>query len=727
MTERYYTTFWLLILMTFTCVLTDCSNKRECKCTGFQLECYHTMPDTIPSFITEVIAYETPLGDVFNFSDPGWVNITYLSINPGSSSFANEEEPHRILRENEFIALKNLRYLQIACNCLREIHENAFRGLSKLNTLDLSNNVALSKGSLVKSLTGGGIVPKLQELYLSNASVLYLDTVQGRDMLSAVKNKPIKVLDISNTNTQWLGWLNLLTGLPFLEKLNISNTSIYMLIDIFSETETSSTNLSTLDVSYIPYAEPLDIYPDWVRIIDLERRLTPLNLTELYAKKLLRNHINVYGTTNSTHLCTTVISDKTNKSINICFEKDVSKTEKLVISENSVTYIEPRIWQGFNGLRYLDISKNDLGFAFSKDDYAVSTLDNLENLEVFILSENNITHIPDDTFRSSKYLKVLDLRKNKLEGITFRTDYLHSLTKLDISHNNIIFLDEISLHKINFIRNPQQMNRSSIAGKVQISLKGNPFVCSCENTQFLYWLLTFNKTYTCKFGSEQKIIDRSFIQRVEYQCKEIIVITVYSILSLVLITLIAVATYFLVKERKRILQRKIINAGIEIYRVKRNEMKIPPVFLSFSSDDDEFVMDEIYPVLDAGLKKILNTETRCVATSYSDFRPGFCLAKEIIRCIEASSVVVFFVTNSFCEKVWCRNETLVAHNTNKHTVIMFWEKVDKTMLPKHLYKHLQECVCVYWVEEDGHRVMKPGWDKLCETVVGLFSNETNLT
>ena len=66
-------------------------------------------------------------------------------------------------------------------------------------------------------------------------------------------------------------------------------------------------------------------------------------------------------------------------------------------------------------------------------------------------------------------------------------------------------------------------------------------------------------------------------------------------------------------------------------------------FSSFCNEDGNIVMEDIVPKLEEGLEKLLNTDSRCVTTGYTDFRPGMSLANEIIRCIEESSVVIFFL------------------------------------------------------------------------------------
>ena len=70
--------------------------------------------------------------------------------------------------------------------------------------------------------------------------------------------------------------------------------------------------------------------------------------------------------------------------------------------------------------------------------------------------------------------------------------------------------------------------------------------------------------------------------------------------------------------------------------------------------------------------------------------------------------------------MWCRNESLIAYYENKPTILMIGEELDLRLMPKYLYHQYQHNARVHWVTEKGQRVMKPEWDKLCESVVSLF-------
>ena len=58
---------------------------------------------------------------------------------------------------------------------------------------------------LVRGIRGDSILPNLTELYLSNVSVIRMDFWINTVFHEEVKNKPLKVLDISNVKTLEFG------------------------------------------------------------------------------------------------------------------------------------------------------------------------------------------------------------------------------------------------------------------------------------------------------------------------------------------------------------------------------------------------------------------------------------------------------------------------------------------------------------------------------------------
>ena len=729
-----FSVLWILLVAVISA---EINLPSHCTYDGSKLECYHMMPTFMPKSATEVIVHETSLDKRFNFSDPGWKHLTHLSINPAVSDSSQGSE-FRKLYNDEFISLKNLWYLQISCKCLRWIEENSFRGLDRLHILDLSNNGFLKPSDIAKGLH---ILPNLTELYLSNTSNLEMEKLQiTTDFYKSIINKSLKILDVSNNDyIKFTSDDDDLKDIAFeyLEVLNISNTGLALasLNPVFYKLRelsvTSFKRLKVLDVSYPSFTVPFTTaslagYFNSPAVTTINSIYFPSTLTEVYAKRTFYSKrtstapTKLYGESNSTHLCFRLPPLQNDQKSYFCFIGEATVTlKKLDFSENEIVYIEQNLLHGFKHLSYLDISKNLFGQSFSNDSYALSFFNVFNNLETLFLSQNNITVLPYDIFNSSTFLRRLDLSKNKLETITFNTNPLVSLEYLDLRYNNFASLDAASIQRLNMLLTYESRNISPTK-QVDIKIKFNPFYCSCETVNFLKWLITLNETYTCTLNSERKQIDKLSIQRAEYLCIKNIVITSSSVLSLILLVLIIIAIYVIIRRRRLLHMRREIEIAKQLYAHYESNRGNPPVFLSFCSADEEIVLNEIFPNLNAGLKKILNTEVRCVATGGHDFRPGFSVGNEIIRCVEASSVVVYFVTNNFCRKMWCRSEALVAHCDNKPIILMLWEKVNIKLMPKHMSKFYQEYVRVHWVKENGQRVMQPGWDELCQAIVRLF-------
>ena len=725
-----------MILEQFQCVLAEC--PVSCKCDGSKLECNKHIPLYVPPFSKEVIVHQAYMGEQFNFSDKGWENVTRLSINPGLSVFHNRPERFRNLRRYEFKNLRNLERLQIACKCLAKIKKNAFYGLDKLKILDLSNNPSLSIDSVVEGLHGTTILPKLSELYLSNTSVMDFNAfLLGKKFFTAVKTKRLKVLDISNTENAWFQMdIDLLSAFPYIEKLNISNAGLaiaslmapFALIDMHPIV-TSFENLKVLDISYpsVSYQITDSVFGESMPH-GLNHMHSPFRLTQLYAKRLITSPGRVYATSNSTHLCFGLKPRRTEHKF--CYIGNINNLKKLVLAENLLECIEASVWKNIPNLIYLDISTNKLGKTFV-DGRAKAITVILKRLKVLILANNAIFSINEDVFQGAKCLEILDLSMNKLDKITFHTNNFASLKKLDLRYNRLVVLDELSIQRLsNLFENSKSIRNSKFirnskqnGGKMELILAGNPLLCSCENIPLLNWLMSLNESFTCMMEEAEYSLDERVILKAKYLCKEMFVMIVFGTMSVFVIIATAIMVYTFKKERRRYALWKKTRQGINLHSVSNTS--IPPVFLSFCSEDDHTVMSEILPNLERGLKKVLKTNSQCVATGYSEFRPGFCLANEIIRCIELSSVVVFFVTNDFCKKMWCRNEALTAYYESKPIVLLLWESIDLTLMPKHLHIYYAEYVSVHWVQENGTRLMKPGWDEVCEAIVRLFTENAN--
>ena len=778
--------YLILILLTISRVRSVCPD--QCVCNITYVECYKTLPSFIPEHVTGVTAHNVPIEPYMNFTYTNWHNVTYLSLSLGNAS--QTKYWNRKLQDYEFTGLMNLEHLKIICDRLLTVNDSAFYGLTNVRVLDLSSNkVRYSlNNDIVAGLKGENILPNISELYLSNiidwyypksSFFLYLDTLH-----TAMKNKPLKVLDLSGTNIYFFisHFRHLpLQLLPQLHALNISRAgeAVFSLSNIYQfytqSPEAVFSNLQVLDASYpnFPLSESecdtlvYNIYWQFCKDGRFNPNFFPSNLTELYIKNIFRSSIpELRGTHNSTHICITFILFSSNRTI--CITGHYTHLQKLVISDNSFTYIQPQLIHPFTALRYLDVSNNKLGQALADDDYARQLFHALQRIEVLLLSNNSITFLQRKTLKYNKNLRIFDLSHNGLTTVDFGINYLGelrlldlsnniltsvhfglnhlsklrildlshsgltsldlsinnrvSLELLDLSYNKIVSVDCELLKSLHFSSNTPNTSRAQNDEQAGIISEGNPFSCSCENLCLFNILQDQNKTFTCFLNGNVENVDFLFLKQLDYDCNKGIVIGVFSAMGVFIIIVTAGMVPFLVKtwkKKKAIeMQERLVERGIE--RQAEGEYE-HVAFLSFSSDDHDFVLHNVFPRLDEGLKGILRAETRCVATSDHDMRPGHPISHEIIRCLEKSTVIIFFVTRSFCKHPWCEFEFDTAIQINKPVILMLFDNVKKRHMPAVLRTHFETYIRVHWSIQNGVPVMTPGWDVLCKTIVRLIA------
>ena len=723
-----------IILLYIQSIKSDCPD--QCLCKETNLECHKIMPSFIPKNILKV-NITLPRGFPLAFNSPGWKSVTHLTLKLEAYAGEITQVGMKKLMNWQFRVLESLKYLKIMCQNRLFLDNNVFWGIKSLKILDLSNNIVFSLGQdIFKGLTGNNNLPNLSELYLSN-TVILRSTHNFFDLNTlnkAMKNKPLKVLDMSGTRASFTTYAqNLPALLPQLKILNISHAGAAAFFPNMYVTKATNVhrhfmNLKVLDISYpnFPLSQSECISQQLPTGTCLVKKyfhgFLPPNVTELYARKLFQNTGQFTGTASSSQLC--LSTNFLSNNVSICITGRFNHLQKLDISENSIAYIQPLLIEPFEELKYLNIAKNKLGNALSNDIYAKAFFHALQHVEVLTVSDNGITCLAKDAFQMNKYLRILDLSHNKLDTVNFGIQHLVSLKHLDISFNKIVSLDSQScnlLSSLTFKQNiSENPNISQHNVQTDITLKQNPVSCFCENMCFLKLITELNETNTCSLNGQTLYINELTIRKTMYLCKKIIVITVFSVFALIMVMFIPISAYLVVKEKRKVRMKRLKESGIEMFEMNPNKY---PVFLSFSGDDEEFVMTKVYPNLDSGLKSILNTESCCVVSGGTDFRPGYLIKKEIARWVEASSVIVFFLSENFCTKQWCIDEVYQAFNDDKPIVLMMWGKVNTAMMPRILRKHYETYTRVHWTMENGELVMRPDWNQLCETIVRLIGSK----
>ncbi|WAR05200.1 TLR4-like protein, partial [Mya arenaria] len=320
------------------------------------------------------------------------------------------------------------------------------------------------------------------------------------------------------------------------------------------------------------------------------------------------------------------------------------------------------------------------------------------------LSNNRLAKLPVELFSTNHILEYIDLSYNKLSTLSFKISHLLKLKVLDVSFNEIHFFEDSALTRLYDFRQSVLV----YSEKFTMKLGGNPYVCSCESKEFLRWMIDpgfsnyiHPKVVECLKSKSQTsvIIDKSALADAEFECKLTMIIGVSSALSAIVVIMLGILVFIMCRRYRARKREK----QLALFIMKRRDTKQAeqtPIFLSYCSENYDFVVNVIYPKLNSTLQKILKSDKRCIATGDLDFRPGIHVNEEIVSCIETCSVFVACVSNAFCRKAWCKSEVLTAIHENRPVILIFLEEVEPSLMPKVMRKHFLATTRVTWCNQD---------------------------
>ena len=259
-------------------------------------------------------------------------------------------------------------------------------------------------------------------------------------------------------------------------------------------------------------------------------------------------------------------------------------------------------------------------------------------------------------------LQKLDLSHNRFQTFTLGLSSFTSLTKLNLSYNNLRCLSQKTISELTTLQKQHPWF-------IEIDLSGNLLSCNCECYNFFQWMsatkvvLTNNKTYTCVFDSGRKetlnslgsIISQLFSQCFSPKWLEIYIVT--ESLALVLITVFCLA------------YRMRHEIWYLYLRIKLNRQKLAAVlnqkdykFTAFVSCDHR---DAKYFIIKGFLPNLETPQTKfkfCIAQR--DFMVGATIIGNIMAAMHNSRKVIFIISQYFLTSKWCKEELVIAHQVN---------------------------------------------------------------
>nr|XP_006122907.1 toll-like receptor 8 [Pelodiscus sinensis] len=384
-------------------------------------------------------------------------------------------------------ALRQLTVLDLGLNFIKRVDLSVFQNFCNLTEIYLKENKIFPQAT-EKS---GFLKPFEKE---DNPPIIYSDNIkQSSYFLKQLCTSYGKALDLSLNNIFFIN-PNQFKGFGDIACLNLSSNGLGQ---AFNGTE----------LIYLPNLKYLDL------------SFNKLDLTSYSAFKELPNlevldlsyNKHYFLVTGFAHQLLFIENLPNLKILNLSWN-DISALTKFELRSDSLQKLDFKgnrlglLWKNgemnyihlfkhLKKLTHLDISYNGLRNILSK------AFQNLpHSLTELYINNNKLHTLSWETLSYFKSLKLLDLSQNKFKAVDIQYNYTQSLQTLLLRNNKISRIDFVLPENVSnhlyldlSYNQLQVLNQSTLLSGVMqhlkvLKLKGNPFDCTCKNSNFIRWI-----------------------------------------------------------------------------------------------------------------------------------------------------------------------------------------------------------------------------------------------
>ncbi|KAK2726825.1 chaoptin-like [Artemia franciscana] len=342
---------------------------------------------------------------------------------------------------SELNRLRALKILDLSSNQIKNIDENAFRNLEKLEELDLKQNCISEISSRVMrtlvnvkhlNLQGNDFTSVREDSFAAPLAVETLDL--SDNYIVSIENRSFRNLTLIrqlNLSSNKLFELkdDAFYGLDQLEDLDISNNLFH---SFPSAALRRLSNLKSLNISG-------NLFDDIEGFTKLT--INSLEILDLSRNSIRRIHNGSFMSAPKLRILN-LGANSIRKVEGGCFS-GLESLESLTLDDNSIFSVPTAALENLPRLKILSLSQNRIGVISS------STFEGLSKLYELNLSYNLIREIPKGTFENMNLL-ILNLRGNLLKFLSDEAlkPLSSSLVFVDLSHNKLAVFPKLKLQSI---------------------------------------------------------------------------------------------------------------------------------------------------------------------------------------------------------------------------------------------------------------------------------------
>lgn len=397
----------------------------------------------------------------------------------------------------------------------------------------------------------------------------------------------------------------------------------------------------------------------------------------------------------------------------------VSNLLRLNLAWNSCDNLSVDVFDEMTSLIELNLTRNFIE-RFLREDTEGRIFQNMKGLWYLLLADNKIRYIPPKLFQGLESLKGLDLSYNFLTQIDIEFSPKCTVQYLDLSNNLLNKIGPKITRKFD-----DETKSKKVYENYYLDLSNNKLSCKCNDTDFIAWVSRTDvnfinfKDYLCNYvnGQQWKLTDASTIYRqLLMDCADYTMIIVASCLGFVLFLITIVGgvvyryrwdlRYFYYSFKLKMKGKPIINReGGEAFKYD--------AFVSYASGNGMFVKDEIVPELEDKRNLQLLVHDR-------DFRAGEFVNDNIMQAITASRKTLILMSKDFLKSDWCIFEMNMARmegiKTGRNVVcLLMLEEVPSAGLPLEIMDIIRQQTYIELPADINH--MDLFWDRVHNALI----------
>ena len=333
--------------------------------------------------------------------------------------------------------------------------------------------------------------------------------------------------------------------------------------------------------------------------------------------------------------------------------RNLSSLTYLDISNNFLRNLVPEIFEGLNNLKYINLQNNKISLIMER------TFNSLSNLEHLNLAGNQLQMISGYEFKRMSTIPQLKLANNLW---SCKCDYLEDMKNFTLANADHI-LDFKDVACITLNASTEELQKYPLAD-LQL-----PEFCRNET-------VIFNHT---RQETIKEKLDKTAIS------------VMVTVLSLFVLGMILFGVAFWKRDFLKVWCFVKFGWKFRTGEDDNDEDRIYDAFVSYSSNDEGFVLRELVPHLEDN-----KADWQCykLCVHYRDFAVGASIAESIISAVKSSRRVIIILSENFLSSEWCQYEFQTAHHQlleeRKNRIIMILlHDIKSEMLDQQLKDYLK--------------------------------------